>query len=103
MSEAQSKQERMAAAFMSVASVFIAAMDWLDRPEPGEIPEAMPNWYVMFNLALHGAILLLLVFALLRLPRMTADKPGLRGPFTAMILVGIAAAAYVVGGDLGLV
>ena len=32
-----------------------------------------------------------------------ADRPGLRLPFTVMILVGIAAAAYVVGVDLGLV
>ena len=103
MAEAQGKQERMAAAFMSVASVFIAGMEYIDRPAPGEFVEAEPDWYVTFNVALHGAILVLLLLALLRVPRMTADRPGLRLPFTVMILVGIAAAAYVVGVDLGLV
>lgn len=103
MAADQSRQERMAAAFMSVASVFIAGMEYIDRPEPGAIVEAEPDWYVTFNLALHGAILVLLLFALLRVPRMTADRPGLRLPFTLMILVGIVAAAYVVGVDLGLV
>ncbi|WP_137112133.1 hypothetical protein [Rhodobacter sp. SY28-1] len=103
MSEAQAKQERMGAVVMSLGSVFIAVMEWIDRPEAGEIVEAEPDWYVTFNLALHGAILLLLLFALLRLPRMVADRPGLKGPFLAMILVGIVAAAYVVGRDLGLV
>ena len=103
MAEAQGKQERMAAAFMSVASVFIAGMEYIDRPEPGEFVEAEPDWYVTFNVALHGAILVLLLLALLRVPRMTADRPGLRLPFTVMILVGIAGAAYVVGVDLGLV
>jgi len=93
----------MAAAFMSVASVFIAGMEYIDRPEPGEFVEAEPDWYVTFNVALHGAILVLLLLALLRVPRMTADRPGLRLPFTVMILVGIAGAAYVVGVDLGLV
>jgi hypothetical protein len=103
MSEAQAKQERMAAVVMSIGSIFIAAMEFLNRPEAGEIVEADPDWYVMFNAALHGAILLLLLFALLRLPKMTADRPGLRMPFTGMVLVGIVAAAYVVGRDLGLV
>ena len=103
MAEAQGKQERMAAAFMSVASVFIAGMEYIDRPAPGEFVEAEPDWYVTFNVALHGAILVLLLLALLRVPRMTADRPGLRLPFTVMILVGIAGAAYVVGVDLGLV
>jgi len=103
MAADQSRQERIGATFMSVASVFIAGMEYIDRPEPGEIVEAEPDWYVTFNLALHGAILVLLLFALLRVPRMTADRPGLRLPFTMMILVGIAAAAYVVGVDLGLV
>jgi hypothetical protein len=100
---AQAKQERFGAAFMSLASVAIAGMEYLDRPEPGEIVEVDPDWYMMFNAALHGAILLLLLFALVRLPRMTADRPMLRVPFTAMILVGIVAAAYVLGRDLGLV
>ena len=103
MAADQSRQERMAAAFMSVASVFIAGMEYIDRPEPGEFVEAEPDWYVTFNVALHGAILVLLLLALLRVPRMTADRPGLRLPFTVMILAGIAAAAYVVGVDLGLV
>jgi hypothetical protein len=103
MSEAQAKQERMAAGFMSVASIAIAAMEYLDRPEPGEIIEAMPDWYVTFNLALHGAILALLLFALIRLPRMIADRPSLRVPLLILILVGILGAAYVVGRDLGMV
>lgn len=103
MSEAQVKQERMGAVVMSGASIFIAAMEYLGRPGPDEFVEAEPDWYVTFNLVLHGAILVLLLFALVRLPKMTADRPGLRLPFTAMILVGIAAAAYVVGVDLGMV
>jgi hypothetical protein len=103
MAEAQAKQERIAAAFMSVASVFIAGMEYIDRPGPGEFVEAEPDWYVTFNLVLHGAILALLLFALLRVPRMVADRPSLRLPFTVMILVGTVAAAYVVGRDLGMV
>ena len=100
---AQAKQERFGATFMSFASVVIAAMEFVDRPEPGEIVEADPDWYVMFNAALHGAILLLLLFALIRLPSMNADRPALRVPFTLMVLVGIIAAAYVLGRDLGMV
>jgi surface polysaccharide O-acyltransferase-like enzyme len=103
MSEAQAKQERMAAVVMSLGSIFIAAMEYLDRPEAGEFVEADPDWYVTFNLVLHAAILALLLFSLVRLPRMTADRPNLRVPFTVMVLVGIVAAAYVVGRDLGLV
>lgn len=103
MSEVQAKQERMGVAFMSVASIFIAGMEYLGRPEPGEFVEAEPDWYVTFNLVLHGAILVLLLLALTRLPKMTADRPGLRGLFLVMTLVGIAAAAYVVGVDLGMV
>lgn len=103
MAEAQAKQERMGAVFMSVASVFIAVMEWAGRPEAGEIVEAEPDWYVTFNAALHGAILVLLVVALARLPKMLVDRPSLKGPFTGMILVGILAAAYVLGRDIGLV
>ncbi|WP_374396121.1 hypothetical protein [Tabrizicola sp.] len=103
MSEVQAKQERMAAVVMSLGSIFIAAMEFLDRPAPGEFVEAEPDWYVTFQIGLHGVILLLLLFSLVRLSRMTADRPALRGPFTVMVLVGIAAAAYVVGRDLGLV
>jgi len=103
MSEVQAKQERFAAVVMSLGSIFIAAMQFLSRPEAGEIVEADPDWYVTFTLVLHGAVLALLVFSLTRLPRMTSDRPNLRMPFTVMVLVGIAAAAYVVGRDLGLV
>jgi hypothetical protein len=103
MAADQTGQERMGTTFMSVASVFIAGMEWLDRPAPGEIIEAEPDWYVTFNLVLHGAILVLLLVALVRLPRMTATRPGMRMPLTVLVLVGIAAAAYVVGRDLGLV
>jgi hypothetical protein len=103
MAADQSGQERMAAVVMSLGSIFIAAMEFLGRPEAGEIVEAEPDWYVTFNLVLHGAVLALLLFSLTRLSRMTADRPNLRGPFTVMVLVGIAAAAYVVGRDLGLV
>jgi hypothetical protein len=95
VSEAQAKQERTGAAFMSLASIFIAVMEWVGRPEP--------DWYVTFNAALHGAILVLLIVALVRLPRMVADRPTLKTPFLAMILVGIVAAAYVLGRDFGLV
>ena len=103
MAADQSRQERFGAVFMSLASVFIAGMEWLNRPAPGTFVEAEPDWYVSFNVVVHGLILLLLLLALARLPRMTADRPGLRAPFTVMVLVGIAAAAYVVGRDLGLV
>ena len=72
-------------------------------PEPGAFVEADPDWYVTFNLVLHAAILVLLLFFLARLPKLAADRPGLRLPILGMMLVGIAAAAYVVGGDLGLV
>jgi hypothetical protein len=103
MSPAQAKQERFAAVVMSIGSIFIAAMEWIDRPEPGEIVEAVPDWYLLFNQVLHGAILALLFFSLARLPKSMADRPGLRAPFTLMILVGIVAAAYVLGRDLGMV
>jgi hypothetical protein len=103
MADAQAKQERFAAVFMSFASLGIAVMEYLGRPAPGDFVEAEPDWYVSFTAAVHGAILLLLLFALLRLPRMLADRPGLRLPFTLMLLVGIAAAAYVLGRDFGLV
>ena len=101
MAADQARQERIAAVFMSVGSVFVAAMTWLDRPEPGEFVEPGPDWYMTFTLVLHGVILLLLLVALARLPGMTAGRPGLRLPFMLMILVGIAAAAYVVGQDMG--
>ena len=103
MAAAQPKQERNAAVFMSLASIFIAGMEWLDRPAPGEITEAGPVWYETFTLALHAAIAILLLIGLARLGRMTADAPGLRMPFLLLLLAGLAGAAYVVGRDLGLV
>lgn len=103
MSEAQAKQERIGATVMSLASIFIAVTEWLGRPEAGEIVEADPDWYVTFNVGLHGAILVLLIVALVRLPGMVADRPTQKTPFLGMILVGILAAAYVLGRDLGLV
>lgn len=45
----------------------------------------------------------LLLFELVRLPRMTAERPALRLPFLVMILVAIAGAAYVLVWVLGLV
>ena len=103
MAADQTRQERIGAVAMSFGSMFIAAMEWFDRPEPGELIEAEPDWYVTFNLALHGAILLLLIFSLTRLNKIAADRTALRLPFLVMILVGIVAAAYVVGRDLGIV
>lgn len=103
MAAGQAKQERNAAIFMSLASVFIAGMEWLDRPEPGEFVEAEPDWYVTFTVLLHGAILLLLVLALVRLGKITADTPAQRVPLLGLILAGLVGAAYVVGRDLGLV
>jgi hypothetical protein len=103
MAADQTKQERIGTVVMSIGSIFIAAMEWLNRPEPGAFGEAEPDWYVTFQVALHGVILLLLLVALVRLPKMTAERPSLRLPFTIMVLVGIVAAAYIVGRDLGLV
>ena len=96
-------QERIAAVVMSAGSALIAATKWPSRPAPGEFVEADPDWYATFTVLLHGALLGLLLVALARLPKTAANRPGLRLPFTAMILVGIVAAAYVVGRDLGLV
>ncbi len=103
MAADQTRQERIGAVAMSAGSVFIAGMEWLDRPAPGEFVEAEPDWYVTFNLALHGAILVLLIFSLTRLNKIAAERTDLRMPFLVMILVGIVAAAYVVGRDIGLV
>ena len=103
MAADQTRQERIGAMVMSAGSVFIAGMQLLDRPVPGEIVEAEPDWYVTFQVALHGLILLLLLVSLVRLPKMTAGTPALRLPFTIMVLVGIVAAAYIIGRDLGLV
>ncbi len=103
MAADQPRQERIAAIVMSVGSIFIAGMEWLGRPEPGEFVEADPDWYVTFTLVVHAAILVLLIFSLTRLNRLVVDRPGLRLPFLVLILVGIAAAAYVVGRDLEVV
>jgi hypothetical protein len=97
------RQERLAAMFVSVGALFIAAMEWLSRPAPGDFVEADPDWYVMFNVVIHGAMLVVLMIFLARVGRLTAAQPGQRIPLTLLILVGIAAAAYVVGRDLGLV
>lgn len=103
MSDAQARQERIAAAIMSVAAVGIAGMTWLDRPEPGASVEQVPDWYATFTLVLHGAILALLLVAPGRLSRMTTDRPSLRTAFMVMILAAILAAAYVVAVEIGLV
>jgi ABC-type Fe3+-siderophore transport system permease subunit len=103
MAEARARQDRLGAVFVSIASVLVAVMEWAGRPAEGEFVEAEPDWYVTFTAFIHGAILLVLLIALARVGKMTADKPGLRLPFTLMILVGIAAGAYVLGRDLGLV
>lgn len=103
MATNSAKQERNAALFMSIASIGIAALEWLDRPAPGEIVEAEPDWYVTFTALIHGAILVLLLLALVRLGRMTAETPAMRAPLLVLILAGIAAAAYVLGRDLGMV
>jgi hypothetical protein len=103
MAEGQAGQERFGTAFAAIASILVAGLEWLDRPEPGEIVEAEPDWYVSFTAIIHGAILLVLLIALFRLRGMTAERPALRLPFTLMILVGIAAAAYVLGRDFGMV
>lgn len=96
-------QERIGAAVLSLAAILVAGLEWLDRPEAGEFVETGPGWYVTFKLVLHAVILLLLLVALARLPRIVADRPDLRLPFLALILVGTLGAAYVVGRDLGLV
>lgn len=97
------RQERIAAVFMSLASIGVAAMEYLGRPEPGDFVEAEPDWYVTFTAVIHGAILVLLLVALIRLPAMLAGRPALWPPFLALILLGMAAAAYVLGRDLGMV
>ena len=51
----------------------------------------------------HLSKAMLLIFSLIRLNKLVADRPNQRVPFLVMILVGIGAAAYVVGRDLGLV
>jgi hypothetical protein len=103
VAEAQAKQERLAAVVASAASILVAGMEFASRPAPGDFVEAEPDWYVSFTAIIHGAILLVLLISLARLTRLTADRPGLRLPFLGMILVGIGAAAYVLGLDLGMV
>jgi hypothetical protein len=103
MAPAQAKQERMAAMFMSVASVFLAIFAYLGQPAPGEFVEAEPDAYVLFQKILHGAILLLLVFALTRVGKMTEDTPGLKVPLVVMALFGIVGAAYVVALDFNVI
>ncbi|MBA4324624.1 MAG: hypothetical protein C0426_06110 [Rhodobacter sp.] len=100
---AEPRQERLGATVLSLGATLVAALEWLDRPQPGEVVEPLPDWQVSFNLALYGAILVLLLIALVRLPRIVADRPDLRPLFLGLILVGSLAAAYLVGHDLGLV
>jgi|GEM_PF-1597127 len=98
----QAKQERVAVMFMSGASVVLALFSYLSQPEAGAFVEAEPDLYVLFKKILHGAILLLLVLGLTRLPKMTVERPALRLPFLVMMLFGIAAAGYVVALDFDL-
>ncbi|MDZ4088961.1 MAG: hypothetical protein U1E69_19390 [Tabrizicola sp.] len=100
---ADPRQERIGATVLSLGATVVAGLEWLDRPQPGEFVETGPDWYVAFNVALHGAILLLLLIALARLTHIVADRPDLRALFLGLILVGTLAAAYLVGRDLGLV
>jgi hypothetical protein len=97
------RQERLGAMVLALGAILVAGLDWLDRPEPGAIVEADPGWYLTFQLVLHGGILVLLLVALARLPRIVAERPDLRLRFLAMLLVGTLGAAYLVGRDLGLV
>ena len=103
MAADKSRQERIGAAAMSFASIVVAGLEYAQRPASGDFVEPEPGWYVTFQLVLHGVILVLLLVALMRLRKMTPDRPGLRVPFTIMVLAGILGAAYVVGRDLGLV
>lgn len=98
-----SRQERTRALLTSLAAVFIAGMEWANSPAPGDFVEPDPVWYANFTIALHGLFLLFLLFNLARLNAMTADRPGLRLPILAAILVGVSAAAYVVGRDFGMI
>ena len=102
MANTSARQERLGATVMSLGSVFMAVMKWIDQPAPGEIEEMGPDWYENFSLFLYGALVVFLLLSLLRLPAMTAERPGLRAPFAGLILVGIAAAAYVLAQELGL-
>ncbi|MEO8531769.1 MAG: hypothetical protein ABI459_11130 [Deltaproteobacteria bacterium] len=99
MAKEQANQERTAAMFMSGASVVLAVFAHLSRPEVGAFVEAEPDLYVLFKKVLHGLILLILVFMVTRVSKITADRPGLRLPLLVMMLFGIGGAAYVVALD----
>lgn len=102
MTEAQAKQERLGVTVLAVGALFLAAMGWIERPEPGEIAEQLPGWYMGFKAVLHGGMLLLLLVGLARLRGMTETTPALRVPLTLLILAGVVGAAYVLGQDLGM-
>ena len=102
MAADKARQERLGVTVLSVGALFLGVTGWIDRPEPGEIAERLPGWYMGFKAVLHGAILVLLLVGLARVRGMTAETPALRLPLTLMILAGILGAAYVLGLDLGM-
>lgn len=103
MAAHKARQERLGVTVLSIGALFLAAMGFLDRPEPGEIAEELPAWYMNFKAVLHGAMVIFLLVGLARLQGMTADRPALRLPLLLLMLAGVLGAAYVLGQDLGLV
>jgi len=103
MAESSAMQERIAALVMSGVSILMGGIKFLDKPDPDQLVELPPDWYMNFTLILHGVILLALLVSLARVGKMTEEKRGLRLPFLILILAGIVGAAYVVGRDLGMV
>ena len=103
MARGGSGQNWIGALVVSAGSVAIALMTLLDSPAQGEMTEAVPDWYGWMTTGLHGIVLLFLLLFLAQTGRITADRPALRLPTLAAILVGIAAAAYVLARDFNLV
>jgi uncharacterized membrane protein len=93
----------VAALAVSAGSVFVAGMTFFGARAPDAIAEAPPDWYVWFTAGLHGLILAFLLLFLAQLGRITAERPALRLPTLAALLVGIAAAVYVLAKDFNLV
>ena len=56
MAADKARQERLGVTVLSVGALFLAVTGWIDRPEPGEIAEQLPGWYMGFKAVLHGAI-----------------------------------------------